>query len=75
MIFSLKTTEILWLSMLREFTLCCIGYAAFQLMIVSVGRRCILIVAMLLIPFRSKKGLGVLFLVCFIVPVFSKCKN
>jgi hypothetical protein len=33
--------------MLKEFTLYCIGYAAFQLLIFIVGRRCILIVAML----------------------------
>ena len=61
--------------MLKEFTLCCIGYASFQLLIVNVGRRCILVVAMLLIQLGQKRGLGVLFLVYFVVPLFSECKN
>ena len=61
--------------MLKEFTLCCIGYASFQLLIVNVGRRCILVVAILLIQLGQKRGLGVLFLVYFVVPLFSECKN
>lgn len=61
--------------MLKEFTLCCIGYASFQLLIVNVGRRCTLVVAILLIQLGQKRGLGVLFLVYFVVPLFSECKN